>query len=88
MGKSDDEANLMTQTFKFSNAFIISPLSLLILMIAQSIQRRYTGSMTVVRFPAWATDYSLFHIVRSRVHLVSYPVGTGGSFPGGKATGA
>jgi hypothetical protein len=35
-------------------------------------------------------EFSLLQIVQtgSEVHTTSYPMGTGGSFPGGKATGA
>jgi hypothetical protein len=35
-------------------------------------------------------EYSLLQIVQtgSEVHPTSYPMGTGGSFPGGKAVGA
>jgi hypothetical protein len=43
-----------------------------------------------VRFPAGAGNVSLHHRVQngSGAHPASYPVGTGGSFPGGKAAGA
>jgi hypothetical protein len=46
--------------------------------------------MNGVRIPAGAGDFSLRHRVQtgSGAHQVSYPVGTGGSFPGGKAAGA
>jgi hypothetical protein len=39
-----------------------------------------------VRFPAVARNFSLLHRVQkgSAAHLVSYPMGTGGSFPGVK----
>jgi hypothetical protein len=39
---------------------------------------------------AGAGIFSLLHRVQngSGAHIASYPVGTGGSFPGGKATGA
>jgi hypothetical protein len=42
-----------------------------------------------VRFPAEAENFSLHHRVQncSGTHPVSYPMGTWGSFPGGKATG-
>jgi hypothetical protein len=42
------------------------------------------------RFPAGAGNFSLHHRVQngSGAHPTSYPTGTGGSFPGGKATGA
>jgi hypothetical protein len=35
-------------------------------------------------------EFSLLYVVQtgSGVHLTSYPMGTGGSFPGGKAAGA
>jgi hypothetical protein len=43
-----------------------------------------------VRFPAGAGNFSLHHRVQngSGDHPVSYPMGTRGSFPGGKAAGA
>jgi hypothetical protein len=43
-----------------------------------------------VRLPAGAGNFYLHHRVQngSGAHPPSYPVGTGGSFPGGKATGA
>jgi hypothetical protein len=43
-----------------------------------------------VRFPTGAGNFSLHHRVQngSGVHPASYSVGTRGSFPGGKATGA
>jgi hypothetical protein len=46
------------------------------------------GSM--VRFPAGDGNFSPRHRVwnGSEAHPASYPVGTKGSFPGGKATGA
>jgi hypothetical protein len=46
--------------------------------------------MIGVRFPTGAGNFSLHHRVQngSRAHPVSYPTGTGGSFPVGKAAGA
>jgi hypothetical protein len=43
-----------------------------------------------VRFPAGAGNFSLHYRVQtgSGVHPTSYPIGTGVSFPGGKAAGA
>jgi hypothetical protein len=43
-----------------------------------------------VRFPAGAGNFSLHYRVEngSGAHPASYPMGTGGSFPGVKATGA
>jgi hypothetical protein len=43
-----------------------------------------------VRFPAGAGNFSLHHRVQngSGAHPASYPIGTGGIFPGGKAAGA
>jgi hypothetical protein len=43
-----------------------------------------------VRLPAGAGHFSLHHHVQngSGAHPASYPLGTRGSFPGGKATGA
>jgi hypothetical protein len=46
--------------------------------------------MIGVRFPAGAGNFSLQHRIQtgSGAHLPSYPVGTEGPFPGGKAAGA
>jgi hypothetical protein len=43
--------------------------------------------MIGVRFPAGEGNFSLRHRVQtgSGAHPASYPMGTGGSFPGGKA---
>jgi hypothetical protein len=43
-----------------------------------------------VRFPAGAGNFSLHYRVQngSGAHPASYPIGTRGSFPGGKAAGA
>jgi hypothetical protein len=43
-----------------------------------------------VRFPAGSGNFSLLHRVQngSGAHPTSYPMGTRGSFPGGKAAGA
>jgi hypothetical protein len=43
-----------------------------------------------VRFPAGAGNFSLHHRVQngSMAYPASYPMGIGGSFPGGKAAGA
>jgi hypothetical protein len=42
-----------------------------------------------VRFTAGARNFSVHHRVQngSGAHPASYPMGTGGSFPGGKAAG-
>jgi hypothetical protein len=42
-----------------------------------------------VRFPAGAGNFSLHHRVQngSGAHPASYPMGTRGSFPGGKSAG-
>jgi hypothetical protein len=42
------------------------------------------------QFPAGAGNFSLHHRIQngSGAHPVSYPIGTRGSFPGGKAAGA
>jgi hypothetical protein len=46
--------------------------------------------MIGVRFPAEAGNFSLRHLVQtgSGAHPASYPMGTRGSFPGGKAVSA
>jgi hypothetical protein len=43
-----------------------------------------------VRFPAGTGNFSLHHCVQngSGTHPASYPMGTRGLFPGGKAAGA
>jgi hypothetical protein len=43
-----------------------------------------------VRFPARVGNFSLHHRIQngSRAHPASYPMGTTGSFPEGKAAGA
>jgi hypothetical protein len=43
-----------------------------------------------VQFPVGAGNFSLHHHVQnsSGAHPASYPMGTRGSFPGGKVTGA
>jgi len=43
-----------------------------------------------VRFPGGAGNFSLHYYVQngSGANPASYPMGTGGSFPGGKAAGA
>jgi hypothetical protein len=43
-----------------------------------------------VRFPVGTGNFSLHHSVQngSGAHPASYPMGTRGSFPGGKAAGA
>jgi hypothetical protein len=43
-----------------------------------------------IRFPAGAGNFSFHHRVQngSRAHTASYPMGTRGTFPGGKAAGA
>jgi hypothetical protein len=54
------------------------------------VQRWATGWMIGVRVPAEAGNSFLHHRVQtgSGDHLASYPVGTRGSFRGGKAAGA
>jgi hypothetical protein len=58
--------------------------------IARLVQRRTTGWMAKLRFPAAARDFSLLHGVQtgSEAHPASYPMGAGGSFPGSKTAGA
>jgi hypothetical protein len=48
------------------------------------------GRGSRVQFPAGAGNFSLHHRVQncSGAHQASYPMGTRGSFPGGKAAGA
>jgi hypothetical protein len=48
------------------------------------------GRGSRVRFPEGARNFSLHHRVQngSGAHTASYPMGTRGSYPGGKAAGA
>jgi hypothetical protein len=57
--------------------------------IARSVYRLGYGLDGWVRFPAGATDFSLLHSVLTghEAHPASYPMGTGDSFSGSKATG-
>jgi hypothetical protein len=50
---------------------------------------RLDGRGSRVRFPARAGNFSLHYRVQtgSGAHPASYPMGTRGSFPGGKAAG-
>jgi hypothetical protein len=61
-------------------------------VIAQSVQRLGYGlddRGSRVRFPAGAENFSLHYRVQngSEAQLASFPVGTGGSFPGVKRPG-
>jgi hypothetical protein len=61
--------------------------------IAQSVWRLGYGlndQGSRVRFPAWAGNFSPHHRVQNGAgtHPASYPMDTGGYFPGGKAAGA
>jgi hypothetical protein len=60
--------------------------------IVQSVQQMVTGWTTKGSELAsrWDQAFSLLHVVQPgpRAHPVSYPMGIGGSFPGGKAAGA
>jgi hypothetical protein len=49
-----------------------------------------TGWTTGVRLPTGTRDFSLLYSVQtgSEAHPASYPMGIGGSFPGGKETEA
>jgi hypothetical protein len=56
--------------------------------IALSYKLHDRGSR--VRFPAGTGNFSLYHRIQngSGAHSASHPMGTRGSFPGGKAAGA
>jgi hypothetical protein len=60
--------------------------------IAQSVLRLATGwTVEGSEFESrWGKEFSLLHVVQtgSGVHSTSYPMGTWGSSPGGKAAGA
>jgi hypothetical protein len=57
--------------------------------ISQSVQRRATDWTTGVRFPTVVRDFSLLDSVQTDfgAHPSSYPMGTGGFFPGVKRPG-
>jgi hypothetical protein len=57
--------------------------------LAQSVRRWATDRIAGVQFQAGEKDFSLFRSVQTGygAHLASYPMGTVGSFPGGKAAG-
>jgi len=48
-----------------------------------------TGWVTCIRFPVGTGTFSFHHHIHtgSEAHLASYPMGTRGTFPGGKAGG-
>jgi hypothetical protein len=54
--------------------------------LSQSVQRLATGWVTENS----GEEFSLLHVVQtgSGAHPASFPMGTGGPFPGGKAAGA
>jgi hypothetical protein len=58
--------------------------------IAQWYNAGLWAGLSGVRFPAGAGNFSLHHRVQnsSGSHTISYPMGTRGYFPGGKAAGA
>jgi hypothetical protein len=60
--------------------------------IAQSVQRLIMGWTTqVLEFETpYGQEFSLLHVVQtgSGAHPASYPMATGGFFPGGEAAGA
>jgi hypothetical protein len=57
------------------------------LTLAGLLKRWATGWTAEVEFPAGVTNFSLVHSVQtgSKAQPVSYPMGTGGCFPGNKA---
>jgi hypothetical protein len=48
------------------------------------------AGLSGIQFPAGAGNFSLHHLIQSGsgAHPASYPMGTRGSFPGGKAAEA
>jgi hypothetical protein len=66
---------------------IVHPISLRSVLI---LSRWVADCMMRVRVPAGAGNFSLHHRIQtgSGAHPDSYPMGTRGSFPGGKAAGA
>jgi hypothetical protein len=58
--------------------------------VSIAIDYRLDNRMIGVQFPAGDGNFSFRHHVQtgSGAHPASYPMGTGGSFPGGKAGGA
>jgi hypothetical protein len=66
--------------------FSVSETLAVLFRVAVGLNDRMIG----VRFPAGAGNFSVRHHVQtgSGAHPTSYPMGTGGSFPEGKAAGA
>jgi hypothetical protein len=90
-------SNTLTFASKFSQlilnfSFLIVPLTLKSRDSSVGIATDYglDDWMIGVRIPAGAGNFSLRHRVQtgSGAHPASYPMGTRGSFPGGKAAGA
>jgi hypothetical protein len=55
----------------------------------KTLQRQDTFWTTVVRFQVTMRDYPIHCVqIDAEAHLASYPVGTGGSFPGAKVVAA
>jgi hypothetical protein len=90
MNSTDHLYDLMHLSVKHSvhfNAFkIVKHFSSVGIALGDGLDDR--GSR--VRFPAGAGNFSLHHRAQnvSEAHPASYPMGTRGSFPGGKAAGA
>jgi hypothetical protein len=63
---------------------------IIIISVSIGLDYRLDDRDSRVRFPARAGSFSLHHRVQtgSGAHPASYPMGTRGSFPGGKAAGA
>jgi hypothetical protein len=74
------------RSYTFSPHGYMSRDSSVVIALGYGLDDRGSG----VRFPAGVGNFSLHHWVQngSGPHPASYPVGTRGSFPGGKAAGA
>jgi glutamine synthetase len=76
---------LINTNFNISKRHFVSRYSSVGIALGYGLDDR--GSM--VRFPAGARNFSLHRVHNgSKAHPTSYPMGTRGSFRGGKAVGA
>jgi hypothetical protein len=69
---------------------LIAKLNIVDSLVSIALGYRLDDQGSEVQFPAEAGNFSLHHCIQkgSGAHPASYPMGTRGSFPGGKAAGA
>jgi hypothetical protein len=69
------------------NIFLQELILILLYLYRMNIKNLKSDCMNVVRSPTGAEDFSSSPCVQtgSEAHPASYPMGTGGTFPGGKA---